>query len=253
MTRRPVVVLTEGEEKIYNTLSLEGESVFIYPLSQSDRIKKMDMDLLILDSGYNPVKGLMILKEIKNLRPEIPVVFLTEETSEEIVIKTFKAGAREFFKKPFDLNEFKKRLNELLTLKRRAREKRTAFPVTDVLKFLDKPIEDIPASIIKTIYFMNEHLGDKLSILDMAREAGFSRFHFCRIFRRYTGISPKKLLCLLRLERAKILLRDPDRTVSDVAAEVGFNDLSNFIRYFKKYAGYTPSAYKREILKTPSQ
>lgn len=245
MTKRPVVILTEEEEKSYNVFSLEGESVFIYPLSQIDMVRKMDMDLLILDSGENPSKGLNFLKEIKSQRPDIPVVFLTEETSEEIVIKTFKAGAREFFKKPLDLDEFKKRLNELLLLKRRAKEKRSFFPITEIFKFFDKPVDDLPANIMKVIYFMNEHFSEKLSIADMAKEAGLSRFHFCRIFRKYTGMSPKKFLCRLRLERAKILLRDSERTVSDVAADVGFEDISNFIRYFKKYTGYTPTVYKK--------
>lgn len=248
MTRRPVVILTDGEEKMYNTLSIEEESLIIYPLGQIGDIRKLDMDLVILDSGYNPSKGINLLKEIKNQRPEIPVVFLTAESSEEVVIKTFKAGAREFFKKPVDPDELKKRVTELLSLKRKSKGKSTSFPVTDVFKFLDKPVNEIPLNIIKTIYFMNDHLGDKLSVTDMAKEAGLSRFHFCRIFRKFTGMSPKKFLNKLRLERAKLLLRDTDRIVSDVAGEVGFEDLSNFIRYFKKYTGYTPSAYKKSLL-----
>lgn len=251
MTRKPVVILTE-EEKSYGTFYLEGESIFIYPFCQVDVIRKMDMDLLILDSGYNPSKGIHLLKEIKTQRPDIPVVFLTEETSEEIVIKSFKAGAREFFKKPVVLNEFKSRLNELLLLKRRAKEKRSSIPATDILKIFDKLVDDFPANIIKAIYFMNEHLGEKITTADMAKEAGLSRFHFCRFFKKYVGMSPKKFLCMIRLERAKILLKDSHKRISDVAGEVGFEDLSNFIRYFKRYFGCTPSAYKKEVYKSLS-
>jgi DNA-binding NtrC family response regulator len=64
----------------------------------------MNPEIVVIDCGQNPLKGLNLLKEIKTKRPDIPVIFVTEESSEEIVIKAYKAGAREFFKKPLDVN-----------------------------------------------------------------------------------------------------------------------------------------------------
>jgi AraC family transcriptional regulator len=81
----------------------------------------------------------------------------------------------------------------------------------------------------------------------MAREAGLSRFHFCRYFKKFTGMTPKKFLCRLRLEKARILLSNPEKRISEIAIEVGFDDLSNFIRHFKKYTGFTPGSYRKEF------
>lgn len=248
MNRKPIVILSEEGEDVYSTFSLEGESIFVYPLSQLETIRKIEMDLLIIDCGYNPHKGINLLKEIKTRRPDIPVVFLTEESSEEIAIKTFKAGAREFFKKPVNFDEFKKRLNDILILKRRAKERRYPFSDLEISKLFDSLETHMPENIFRVIYFLNEHLDQKLSILDMAREAGLSRFHFCRTFKKYTGKSPKKFLCMMRLEKAKRLLQDSGKSVSEISVEVGFDDLSNFIRYFKKYTGVTPSRYRKEVL-----
>ncbi len=247
MSRKPIVILSDEGEGIYGSFSLEGESILVYPLSQSETVRKIEMDLLIIDCGYNPHKGITLLKEIKTRRPDIPVVFLTEESSEEIAIKTFKAGAREFFKKPVNFDELKKRLNDILLLKRGPKERRYPFSDIEISKLLDSSETDIPENILRVIYFLNEHLDQKLSILDMAREAGLSRFHFCRIFKRYTGKSPKKFLCLMRLEKAKRLLQDSGKSISEISAGVGFDDLSNFIRYFKKYIGVTPSRYRKEV------
>ncbi|MFN3740694.1 MAG: hypothetical protein ACK4TF_08515, partial [Thermodesulfovibrionales bacterium] len=95
MSRKSIVILSEEGDVAYRGFSLEGESIFVYPLSQPETIRKIEMDLLIIDCGYNPHKGINLLKEIKTQRSDIPVVFLPEE----IAIKTFKAGAREFFKR----------------------------------------------------------------------------------------------------------------------------------------------------------
>lgn len=248
MAKRPIIVLTEGREGFYRFIPIPQESIYIYSFNEVDTVTKMEMDMLILDSGRDPLKGLKYLRMTKTKRPDVPIVFLTEESSEDIVVKTFKAGAREFFKKPVDPFEFQKRIKDLLELKRRARERRCPPAVPEeILKDFMKSLEHMPQHIIKSIYFMAEHIGERLSVNDIARIAGLSRYHFCRVFKTYTGMSPKRFLCMLRFERAKALLKEVERPVSEIAIEVGFDDLSNFIRYFKKYTGLTPTLYRKQL------
>jgi AraC-like DNA-binding protein len=79
----------------------------------------------------------------------------------------------------------------------------------------------------------------------MAREAGLSTFHFLRLFARVLGVTPHQYLVRSRLRRAARLLADGDRPVTDVAFDVGFGDLSNFVNAFRRAAGVSPRAFRK--------
>jgi AraC family transcriptional regulator len=93
--------------------------------------------------------------------------------------------------------------------------------------------------------FIELNLGEAISLEDLARVAGVSRFHFARQFRAYTGESPMGYLVRTRVERAKTLLRDSHARVVDISAELGFADQSHFGRTFRRMVGMPPSAYAR--------
>jgi AraC family transcriptional regulator len=93
--------------------------------------------------------------------------------------------------------------------------------------------------------YIEHNLGEAISLEDLARVAGVSRFHFARQFRAYTGQSPMGYLLRTRVERAKTLLRDSRARVVDISAELGFADQSHFARTFRRLVGMPPSAYAR--------
>ena len=78
-----------------------------------------------------------------------------------------------------------------------------------------------------------------------AAEAGLSPFHFLRLFSRVLGVTPHQYLVRSRLRRAARLLADGVPSVTDVAFEVGFGDLSNFVRTFHRAAGVSPGRFRR--------
>ncbi len=78
-----------------------------------------------------------------------------------------------------------------------------------------------------------------------AREAGLSPFHFLRVFSGTLGVTPHQYLVRTRLRRAARLLAEGGRPVTDVALEVGFEDLSNFVRSFRRAAGVSPGRFRR--------
>jgi len=94
---------------------------------------------------------------------------------------------------------------------------------------------------------MTEHFGEALTLADVAREAGFSRFHFCRLFHHEIGVPFHEHLQDLRVHRAKVLLGDPFLRVSEIAYAVGFNDLSHFDRTFRKMVGRSPLQYRASL------
>jgi len=83
------------------------------------------------------------------------------------------------------------------------------------------------------------------SLTALAAQVGMSPYHFARLFRRVAGVSPHRYLVEARLRRASALLVDTDRAVTDVALDVGFDDLSNFVRTFHRRVGQSPGAFRR--------
>jgi AraC-like DNA-binding protein len=85
---------------------------------------------------------------------------------------------------------------------------------------------------------------EPLGVDDLAAEAGLSRAHFSREFRRAFGESPHAYLLTRRLERAAALLRTTDRSVADVCLSVGLQSIGSFTTSFSRTYGCSPTAYR---------
>jgi AraC family transcriptional regulator len=88
------------------------------------------------------------------------------------------------------------------------------------------------------------HAHEEMDLERTAAEAGLSPFHFLRLFSRALGVTPHQYLLRSRLRHAARLLAD-GRSVTDTAYDVGFNDLSNFVRTFHRAAGVSPKHFQR--------
>jgi len=85
----------------------------------------------------------------------------------------------------------------------------------------------------------------EIDLEDVARQAGVSPFHFLRLFSAALGVTPHQYLVRSRLRRAARHLADDDKAVTDIAYDVGFNDLSNFVRTFHRAAGVSPTKFRQ--------
>lgn len=92
---------------------------------------------------------------------------------------------------------------------------------------------------------MYDSLEKELSITDLAKSCYMSVGHFCHLFKNVVGISPHGYMAYLRIEKAKDLLANTDRSVAEISAATGFSDQNYFSRYFKKKTGYSPSEYRK--------
>lgn len=99
-------------------------------------------------------------------------------------------------------------------------------------------------AIATAVRRIEECYAEPLSVDDLARAAGMSRFHFSRRFRDATGRSPYRYLCDVRLERAAELLRRGRHGVTEAALSVGMSDPGRFARMFRVRFGATPSAFR---------
>jgi AraC-like DNA-binding protein len=112
----------------------------------------------------------------------------------------------------------------------------------------DRPCAAAPRDrrrAIEAAAWLDDHLHEPIDLQSAAAAAGISAFHFLRVFSSVVGVTPYQYLLRARLRRAARLLARTDRPVTDVAYDVGFADLSNFVRTFHRAAGVSPRRYRR--------
>ena len=104
----------------------------------------------------------------------------------------------------------------------------------------------LAASVVRRVRaYIDAHIGEHISLDDLARQAGISRFHFARQFRLSTGESPMGYLRRMRIERSKSILQSRETTIAEVAATLGFSDQSHFTRTFGRLVGVSPGSFAR--------
>jgi AraC-like DNA-binding protein len=98
---------------------------------------------------------------------------------------------------------------------------------------------------IEAAAWLDDHLHEPVDLQSTAAAAGVSAFHFLRLFSTVLGVTPHQYLVRGRLRRAAHLLAASDQPITDVAYDVGFGDLSNFVRTFHRAAGVSPRRFRR--------
>ena len=104
-----------------------------------------------------------------------------------------------------------------------------------------------PRLVQKARDYIEQHKAEQLSLGAVAKAAGASVFHFCKVFRKSTGIKFTDYVTRVRLEDARTQLLNPNRRVSEVAYDVGFQSLTQFNRTFKRVFGQSPTEFRAKL------
>ena len=102
--------------------------------------------------------------------------------------------------------------------------------------------------VLAAIARIEQPVEDELSLSALAESAGLSPFKFLRLFKKQTGVTPYRFLLQARIREALAMLRETSRSVTDIAFDVGFGDLSNFINAFRREVGCSPRQYRKSGL-----
>jgi AraC-like DNA-binding protein len=104
-----------------------------------------------------------------------------------------------------------------------------------------------PPLVLKARQYIDKNKTDELSLADVAKAAGASVFHFCKVFHKATGLTFTDYVARVRLEDARTRLLNPNLRVSEIAYDVGFQSLTQFNRTFKRVFGQSPSEYRARL------
>jgi signal transduction histidine kinase/DNA-binding response OmpR family regulator len=209
-------------------------------------------DLVISDLMMPGLSGNELCKKIKTheATSHVPVILLTARADQQSKLEGLHTGADDYLTKPFDARELQARVQNLIAQREKlkvlfAHRAAPFAPIAEATpesQFLNKVIETLK----------NNFADPDFGVDEFTREIGMSRMQLHRKLKALTDKSPGDFLRLFRLEHAKRLLSTKGITVSEAAYQSGFNNLPNFSRLFKAWAGLTPSEYQETPLGTQS-
>jgi YesN/AraC family two-component response regulator len=172
----------------------------------------------------------------------IPFILLTARTTIESKLEGLELGADEYMTKPFNIKEIKVRMRNLLEQRKKLRKSYsrevTIQPKNISVTSVDERFLDHALKI------MADHMSDdQFSVERFAEEIGMSRKNLLRKIKALTDKSVNEFIRNFRLNRAAQLLEAKAGTVSEIAYQVGFNNLSYFSKCFKELFGHLPNEY----------
>ncbi len=104
-----------------------------------------------------------------------------------------------------------------------------------------------PPLVLRAREYIDKYKGEGLSLADVAKAAGASVFHFCKVFHKATGLKFTDYVARVRLEDARNRLLNPNLRISEIAYDVGFQSLTQFNRTFKRVFGQSPSEFRARV------
>ncbi|MEJ2544948.1 MAG: response regulator, partial [Calditrichaceae bacterium] len=202
-------------------------------------------DLIISDVMMPEMDGYQLTDILKNdlLTSHIPIILLTAKDTDDDRIEGLKTGADAYMAKPFNAKELAVRVHNLI--ESRAKLKKT---IRQELLLEPKKIEKVSLDdefLQKINDVIQKNMSDPHFGVEMLlRDFPLSQRQFTRKLQALTGHSPVQLIRLMRLKRAKQLFDQNAGTVSQIAFEAGFNNLSYFTKCFRDQFGHLPSEFK---------
>ncbi len=201
-------------------------------------------DLIISDVMMPMMDGFEVCKRLKEdvRTSHIPIILLTAKAGTGHRIEGLQIGADDYLVKPFDAKELQVRAANLIEQRRLLRAR---FRTEVVLKPQDITVTPVDHQFLNRVMaLVEEHMGESdFDTEFMAKELFLSRMQLHRKLKALTDRSPHDFVRAMRLQRAAQLLRKRAGNVSEVAFEVGFNNLSHFAKSFREEFGQSPSEF----------
>ena len=241
-----ILIVDDNEDiRSYLRVLLAGQ---YYVIEASDgqnglRLAKESVpDLIVCDVMMPVMDGLTFCSKIKEdeVTSHIPVILLTARSEESQRIEGYEHGADAYITKPFSDHLLLVRISNLLQARRQRKndEVKQMLSAEDIQT--DEPGERMFLERFKKA--AKSHIGDaNLRMDDLGSELSLSKVQMYRKVKALTGKTPAEVLREMRMQKAYSLLKQTDKTISEVAAEVGFAIPGYFSACFKKQFGINPT------------
>ncbi|MGY5356153.1 hybrid sensor histidine kinase/response regulator transcription factor [Wenyingzhuangia sp. IMCC45467] len=205
-------------------------------------------DLIISDIMMPEMEGTELCKTLKENEntSHIPVVMLTAKGANESKVEGYQLGAEAYINKPFSIEVLRAQLKSILRNREILQKKLSGLKK---VKDIEQEISGLDNKFVNKAY---EIIISNISHSDfnadvLAAELNISQRQLYRKLKAVCGNTVHEFITKVKMEEAEKMLKEVDFTVSEIAYKLGFSEPSNFSRTFSKYAGCSPSQFRKQI------
>ena len=208
------------------------------------RVIIQEPDLIISDMMMPEMDGVEFCRRIKSdvATCHIPFILLTAKSSVENEIEGMEEGADAYITKPFHPSILKARVKNLIESRRKMIEKFNAGNIDSMRHITKNKIDRAFIQKILNHVTVNMTL-DEFDVEELSAIVGMSRSNLYRKLKAITGQTPVEFIFSIRMKRSLELLIEQKHNISEIADQVGFENISSFSRAFRKHYGMPPSEY----------
>jgi signal transduction histidine kinase/DNA-binding response OmpR family regulator len=249
---RPVVLIVEDNHDLrqfmHNGLKDKYETILAVNGNEGFNLARKNLpDIILTDWMMPDMDGIALCQLLKSdpITNHIPVILITAKADTESKLKGLQTGADDYIYKPFEFAELAYKVQNRIEKQELLQEK-----LRNNLLFEPDPVNNVFSEDEKFLFMFKEAVeknirDEQLSVEFLRKELGLSRVQLSRKVNALLGIPINEYIRLLRLKKAVQLFDKKWGSVSEVAYEVGFTNLSYFSKCFREYCGKTPSEYSK--------
>ncbi|AOY77133.1 response regulator transcription factor [Clostridium formicaceticum] len=201
-----------------------------------DLAKIYKPDIILMDIKMPENTGLEAQKRIIKFLPEVKTIVLTAYSDFNYAQEAIKSGAVDYLLKPANAGDIKTAVEKAIASIQNKESLKTNHP---------QPI-DVSENVLEAaMSYIEKNFTEKITLDTVANFVHLHPQYFSKYFKKNLGITFTDYIAKLRIEKAKNLMIHPEKTIAQVALEVGYTDPAYFSKVFLKYEQQSPYKYKR--------
>lgn len=248
---RPVLLIVDDNEEMVSFISSHFDQNYKVVTAANgrealDRMGRNQVSMIICDWMMPVMDGVEFLKAIRENEnySHIPFVMLTAKTDNTSKIETMRHGADAYVEKPFSISYLEARIDNLLEMRKRLREKYSHSPLEPITTLAPTQVDNELLTRLQEL--IEEHLANpELNVDFLAEQLGISRSGLYAKIKSLADVTPHELIQITRLKKAAEYLAQGKYRVQEVSYMVGINNTSYFSRLFQKQFGVRPTEFHK--------
>lgn len=198
-------------------------------------------DIIVMDINIPIISGLDAIRVIKQHSLNSAFIVVTGYDEFEYCREALRLQIADYILKPVDFTEFKKVVEDI---------KLKLIHKTPQIQEEAVQNESYGKLIFRVTSYIQNHLSEDISLQTLSDEFHLNSAYISQMFKNETGVKYHSYLTQIRINKAKSLLTATQNSITEIAAEVGFNDYRTFTKVFKATEGVLPSQYRGQTIHT---